>query len=307
MAEASRRTAPTRCWLWDSLNWSYVAMSADRSRIVAWGGSLYYSPDGGTTWARNSLPNDSMTCLCVSSDGRKLACCGSYDNKSGDIFTSSDGGATWVDLIRRTRDWGNVALSADGSHVVACTTGGDVSISSDSGATWTSRASYGKDSWVSVALSADGNRVVAEVTQADEGNIIYVSKDGGATWDKGAVSKNEFVGSPLMSADGMRLASAILGGGVSTSIDRGSTWTDQPFNPATMPSAQKAKDAEVAAAATARLRVIDNAEVEIGNIFIAPTGDPSWGDNRSRDIRFGKDPPEHSADFSPDTTICEWV
>jgi photosystem II stability/assembly factor-like uncharacterized protein len=96
--------------------------------------------------------------VASSSDGSRLAAV-VYGNP-GNIFTSNDSGATW---IQRAPDlnkyWQGIAMSGDGTKLVASSYMRTVYTSKDSGATWTSgeavRDAYG------VAASADGGIFVA--------------------------------------------------------------------------------------------------------------------------------------------------
>jgi hypothetical protein len=98
-------------------NWSAVACSADKSRLVAvvGGGPIYYSSNAGSNWTVSLAPNANWQALACSADGTRMIAA----MKSGGIYTSSDGGATWVSNNIPSASWVAVTSSADGSQLVA--------------------------------------------------------------------------------------------------------------------------------------------------------------------------------------------
>ncbi len=69
-----------------------------------------------------------------------------------------------------------VAVSANGSKLVAAAGGGKIITSVDYGATWTVRESA--RNWIAVASSSDGTTLVASSYMG----TVYTSRDSGSTW-----------------------------------------------------------------------------------------------------------------------------
>ena len=80
------------------------------------------------------------------------------------------------------KSWGSVAISADGTKLIAAEYyAGHIYTSTDSGITWTERASAGVRNWHKVSSSADGTKLLATVGNYGRG-YVYTSTDAGATW-----------------------------------------------------------------------------------------------------------------------------
>lgn len=97
------------------------------------------------------------------------------------------------------RNWESIASSADGSRLVACTSGtaGRIYVSSDWGRSWTARG--GSHDYRAVASSSTGENLIA-VPRYGQPSI---STDFGATWsDQGP---NRYWNAVASSADGQRL------------------------------------------------------------------------------------------------------
>ena len=147
------------------------------------------------------------------------------------------------------RQWGSIASSADGTHLIAAENFGNLVTSSNSGLTWIDRTSAGARNWNSVASSSDGSKLVAVVgsdtgTPGASGGEIYTSTDFGATWTARTSAGNRWWCSVTMSSDGTHIAATIsasakvvgtgatrkkviIGTDIFTSTDSGATWTDQ--------------------------------------------------------------------------------
>lgn len=116
-----------------------------------------------------------------------------------------------------SRNWRSVASSADGTRLVAVVFNGQIYTSTDSGLTWTPREST--RSWASVASSADGVRLIAATRLGQ----LYTSTDGGASWTPRESSRDWY--SVASSADGMKLVAVADSDQVYTSTDGGVSWT----------------------------------------------------------------------------------
>jgi hypothetical protein len=97
------------------------------------------------------------------------------------IYTSTDGGATWVERTSSgTRSWVSVALSSDGTKLVAGVSSGYIYTSTDGGATWVARTSAGSGAWRSIAIGSTGEHIVA--VRFNDG--VWTSANSGLTWFK---------------------------------------------------------------------------------------------------------------------------
>ena len=135
----------------------------------------------------------------MSADGSKLA------EANAAIYTSTNSGATWISNNVPGGNWSSIAMSMDGSKLVAAAYPGGIYTSTDSGATWISN-NVPVGNWYSVASSADGTKLVAANSVG-----IYTSTDSGATW----ISNNVPVGnwySVASSADGCKMIAGTSSG-----------------------------------------------------------------------------------------------
>ena len=149
--------------------------------------------------------------------------------------TTTDLGSTQVGAGKR--NWNAVAMSPDGSKLVAATGGNGSSsdylyASTDGGATWTALTAAGKRVWMSVGMSSDGTKLVAASTQ-----YVFTSTDSGASWTQRTIfgSAHSFRAAAI-SPDGAILAAAdndgqnwngTVLGKIYTSTDGGVTWTHE--------------------------------------------------------------------------------
>ena len=164
-------TAPTN-------NWASVASSADGSRLVASVGNnhttngnfIYISTNSGADWILSQAPtNMPWASLASSADGSKVVAGVNYASISagdlfGSVYTSTDSGMTWQSNNVPAAQWLGVALSADGTRLVAVgwtpSGTGVIYSSTNSGASWVSN-SVPNQIWSYVASSADGGKLVA--------------------------------------------------------------------------------------------------------------------------------------------------
>jgi uncharacterized repeat protein (TIGR01451 family) len=147
--------------------WRAAATSSNGSTILlATDDSVYRSTNTGATWTLLQNPDDAYgwRSLAVSGDGR-VALAGDDD---GNFFRLLDGGTTWAAIDPNsgaidTGDWKAVAISADGTRMVACQSSG-LYTSSDGGENWYYRyldLGNWNNSLEDVAISTDGTRIVA--------------------------------------------------------------------------------------------------------------------------------------------------
>jgi photosystem II stability/assembly factor-like uncharacterized protein len=169
------------------------------------------------TWTQTSALLTWWGCVVSSADGKTLLAAASQR-----VYTSTNSGATWVSnnvpepgqqLIN-----GSLAISADGTKLIACGTYGTIYISTNSGAAWNEPNGA---AGVRVAASADGNKLVVA-----GGYGLYTSTNSGATWTKIQTSVPvAYSLSIASSADGTKLVAASHSGGIYASTNSGVTWT----------------------------------------------------------------------------------
>jgi hypothetical protein len=117
--------------------------------------------------------------------------------------------------------WYSIAMSADGTRLLAAAYGVGLYSSVDSGVTWVSN-SVPVSSWFSVATSADGNHWVAVAGSGQGRGPIYTSSNLGSSWVSNNVPADYWLG-VACSADGSKLV-AIAVNDYYTSSDFGGTW-----------------------------------------------------------------------------------
>ena len=103
-----------------------LAASADGAKLIAAGDSnaINISSDGGLTWISTNVPdapNSSWYSAACSADGKTLAL--ASHQPVGCIYTSTDSGLTWISNNVPTNLWESIAVSADGSRMVAAAFG----------------------------------------------------------------------------------------------------------------------------------------------------------------------------------------
>jgi hypothetical protein len=129
----------------------------------------------------------------------------------------------WTPTSAPTKTWQAIAMSADGSKLVAAVIGGGIYTSTNYGATWTSNNAPSV-SWEAVTSSADGTRMAAAYLGG-----IYTSTNGGGTWNPSAVPSYYWY-SLACSADGGLLAAETASGNAAyVSTNFGISWKTNPF------------------------------------------------------------------------------
>lgn len=227
-------------------NWSSIASSADRCRLVAlgagstsfyaWPGPICVSTNGGMDWTTVAPlldtgfpePMVNWRSAASSAEGNRLFAVGEAPGDDGfalPIFQSTNGGALWTPAGTNMADsWIWVATSGDARKVVAISTHPNgVFVSKDSGATWTATPlaiSVGHAAW-----SADGTALVLA------GADLATSTNDGTTWFLAGLTNTTWA-SVAASAEGSQLVAAESPGGIYTSTDHGRTWsaTSAPTN-----------------------------------------------------------------------------
>lgn len=162
---------------------------------------MLLSRDFGSTWTNYPTP-EGIVHLAMSPDGTRLLV--EAQGPLSSVYLSPDSGASWRTFEIMNDYPGGVAMSADGSILVAASysfgIGGPVFVSTNAGQTWQT-ADLPNQYWASVSCSADGRTLAAVGTRA------YVSEDAGSTW-KLTDYYTGWTTSLASSADGCRLIAA---------------------------------------------------------------------------------------------------
>jgi photosystem II stability/assembly factor-like uncharacterized protein len=148
---------------------------------------------------------------------------------AGLVFANLNLGAqTWVETIAPNQHWQSIAVSANGSNVVAVAdnNNGNIGViytSTNSGTTWTSN-NVPNLTWNCVASSENGNYLAAN----SYGGQIYTSTNAGNNWTESRTTGGLYA--IASSADGTRL---FAGGGLPLyiSTNAGNTWTTEESAP----------------------------------------------------------------------------
>jgi photosystem II stability/assembly factor-like uncharacterized protein len=245
---------PTQLKNWTNQNnspeqvWTSIASDSTGQYLAAVAfpgafGGIYTSNNYGSTWTLTSDPPISgiyWNGIASSSDGTKLVAVYGNPNGSGAIWRSSTSGSTWGQLSGGlpSAKWLSVASSDDGVDLVAVIYGGGIWRSSTSGSTWGLLAGGlpTNADWWSIASSADGSKIVAVINGGDivNGEGIWRSANSGSTWSQlsGGLPTTANWRSIASSDDGTHLAAVVNNGGIYTSSDSGTTWsqTSAPTN-----------------------------------------------------------------------------
>ena len=138
--------------------------------------------------------------------------------QNGGIYFSTNSGGDWSLTSAPSNSWSSVALSADGTRIVAAAQGSGIYTSSISGGVW-SPTSASINLWTSVASSADGSKLAAGALNGG----LYFSTDAGATWTRSSAPFQNWY-SVALSSDGTDLVAGAYGL-VFDSTDSGATWS----------------------------------------------------------------------------------
>jgi hypothetical protein len=220
----------------------------------------------GQAWVRTSAPVSSWNywgAIAASADGSRLVASGtpnSYAGYTSPLAASTNFGANWTPINPPFNDGSDIALSTDGTNVVAACQYDRIYVSTNFGTTWTLMSSpvvtapgYNGSSypisvtaalpeaWSSVATSADGARIVASTfywVDGEDPNYpvgidirggVYRSTNSGASWS--TVSPGQWdlyndLSAVACSADGLKLVATDGDGGhVFISSNSGASWT----------------------------------------------------------------------------------
>jgi hypothetical protein len=127
-----------------------------------------------------------------------------------------------------TADWRSIAMTEDGTKIVAGATSG-IWVSSDSGASWTQRNSTSNIN--SVKLSSDGTKIYATYRGWASSQVL-ISNDFGLSWSTSRPTGYECWDACALdiSSDGTKIYLINYGAGVYVSSNSGTSWTQTNSN-----------------------------------------------------------------------------
>jgi hypothetical protein len=232
--------------------WLAVACSTNGSTIIAAStltleglpGPIYTSTNSGSTWTEfvNWTTNfasigplfGEVSAVACSADGNLLVVAAGPDD--GPILTSKNGGP-WTVTSAPDELWTSVAVSADGSKLLAANEqlGPDFPyfpdpfwVSTNSGGTWAPTTT--PSGFTEIASSADGSLSVAAIYETNQPGGIYISTNNWASSTiTGATGTNGDWWVALASlAEGGQLLAFSIDGGIYLTMGTGSAWTLVP-------------------------------------------------------------------------------
>lgn len=177
----------------------------------------YISTDSGATWTLKAngitlltsgssyttdvaVADNGTTMYATQRRGFVAVVSSTYDK----IYKSTNGGNNWVATSAPDSTWQSMAISPDGTIILAGNANsgdsnynGTCALSTDGGATWSPINSSGQQ-WTDVAMSSNGTRMYAVNAGISS---LYKSEDSGSTWS--TVSTTDPVRAVACSTDGL--------------------------------------------------------------------------------------------------------
>lgn len=158
----------------------------------------------------------------MSITGERLATTFAFSTLSpGSIFTSSDYGVSWIECVNAGSEiWSLVAISKDGTMLVASVYSGGIFVSTDFGNTWIKQISAGNRQWCKVIMmSIDGSYIITGVQNS---GYVYTSSDSGVSWvEQIALGVSNW---RAISSNSKTLAAIMYPGYIYTSTNYGAVW-----------------------------------------------------------------------------------
>ena len=170
------------------------------------------------------------------------------DGNGGGVWYSTNLGVSWTEAnsngIPSNHTWNSVAISSDGTSMIAGDIAGGVWYSTNSGVSWTEATSIPTTyQWSSVAITTvaitktSTNTIMLACNQGDpnkgstNGGVWYSTNSGG-TWTEAAeLPLNHTWNSVAISSDGTSMITCDgNGGGVWYSTNSGESWTEANSN-----------------------------------------------------------------------------
>jgi hypothetical protein len=193
--------------------------------VAVWSGLLLTDRATAIEWQVSyTNGNQAFSSIVCSADGKTIV---ASEPRFSAFYISTNSGASWTSNSAPFSSWFSVTCSADGSKVMANSTGGIIWMSSDSGRTWLSKP-VPATNWFSIASSASGQIIVLS---SRGGGWVYSSQDSATTWTSNVLSSTD-EHSLACSADGRKMFASATPGGIYVSTNSGLTWqqTAAPTN-----------------------------------------------------------------------------
>lgn len=219
-------------------DWRDIVSSADGQKLMAIStAGIYISHDAGVNWSRRDIARDWRGCA-MNGDGTIQFAVSIGDN--GGVFRSTDSGLTWTATSLGTGNWYGIAVSYDGTKVMAIApNAAGAYLSTDGGTTWVNKPGVQIFSgFVPTLLRASDDFSVLMAIDTSNKRIIR-STNMGTSWSFVGPSTYNVV-SCAMSADGTTIYVGTAGtagqNGVGNtralkSTDGGSTWSELTNSP----------------------------------------------------------------------------
>ena len=143
-------------------------------------GNIYISTDFGSTWTPRSILSTWIN-NGMSSTGQYI--CAS--DSGGNIYISSDYGSSFILSYTNKMAMGCIAVSSDGSHMVACENQNNTNYkngiyaSADYGNTWTYNTNLSTPSQTGISIDSTGQYIAVSIYQS---KYCYISNDSGITF-----------------------------------------------------------------------------------------------------------------------------
>lgn len=206
-----------------SLRARWVALDETGTNVFVAGiEKIYTSVNSGSNWTTGpaiTSGGQTLRSIVASRSGSNL-----FVTATDGLYFSSNSGSNWTK--RSSTVFSRIAISANGSNVIAVPSSGLIQVSSDAGQNFS--PTYSSSSWVAVASSSNGS-VLAAIGGTSSNKQIVVSKDSGATWtQRGPLQDWADI---VVSDDGAWMTALVQSNATSvgaySSTDFGDTWSVQ--------------------------------------------------------------------------------
>lgn len=221
----------------ESRYWISVDTSADGQKVFATGfvdvggsnqSAVFRSIDSGATWSTviafdPSSPSLMYGDVSVSEDGQKVVV-----GSSSGVMYSANQGATWTSIW--SGDSRGVAISGDGSVIMAQENYVGIHKSTDAGSSWTT-VNSSSIGWSRIGLSTDGLSAIAVSVRSGGQGGAFFTRDGGTTWTEPSFNTtfgNNQYASGAISPDGNTMIASSYYSSPYVSFDGGVTWSLPP-------------------------------------------------------------------------------
>jgi hypothetical protein len=177
---------------------------------------------------------------------------------------------SWTQAYAAVNGFDSVASSADGTRLVAVSSGGSIYFSTNSGVNWTSNSVSGVYFAISVASSANGAKLAALAFFGGiPGTTLYTSTNVGIDWMSNSIPSRNLI-AVASSADGNKLVAvvgatpttttgSVVSGPIFTSTNSGTTWITNNVPPSPWTSVASSADGSKLVATSETLPIYTSA------------------------------------------------